>query len=469
VRKIAYTALALVAAVIVIAPVTASSHREAPLISQDPLADNTDLYAFVSPQRPDRVALISNFIPLQFPSSGPNFWKFDDNVLYEIMIDNTGDAVEDITFQFRFRTEIRNPNTFLYNTGSISSLDDPDLNVRQFYSVTRVVGPRRTGAQRLIAENVPVMPANVGVSSISDYSALGRGVFIQEFDAVRLFAGPRDDGFFVDLGATFDLLQLRTLVDNLGAPVDSLAGYNVSTIAIEIPIDAVTRNGVRPANASDPNATIGVWSTASRQSTTTRTATGPAHAGDWVQVSRLGNPLVNEVVIPVGTKDVFNGLEPTGDGAALSFVTNPELPSLMAALFGVQTPPTPRSDLVSIFLTGIPGVNQIGTNPTASEMLRLNTGIAPAALPHRLGVLAGDLAGFPNGRRVGDDVVDIALQAMAGATILTPEFIRTPNSQLGDGVDENDMVYLSEFPFLNLPHPGRASTAAPQLRSNAAQ
>ena len=467
--KLAYAALALVAAAIVIAPIAASSHREAPLISQAPLADNTDLYAFVSPQRPDRVALISNFIPLQFPSSGPNFWKFDDNVLYEIMIDNTGDAVEDITFQFRFRTEIRNPNTFLYNTGSVSSLDDPDLNVRQFYSVTRVTGPRRTGAQRLIADNVPAMPANVGVSSIRDYSGLGRGVFVQEFEGSRMFAGPRDDGFYIDLGATFDLLQLRTLVDGLGAPVDSLAGYNVSTIAIEIPIAAVTRNGVRPAGASDPNATIGVWSTASRQSTTTRTATGPAHAGDWVQVSRLGNPLVNEVVIPVGTKDVFNGLEPTGDGAALSFVTNPELPPLMEALFGVQTPPTPRNDLVTIFLTGIPGLNQIGTSPRASEMLRLNTGIPPTARPHRLGVLAGDLAGFPNGRRVGDDVLDIALQAMAGATILTPEFIRAPNNQLGDGVDENDRAYLSEFPFLTLPHPGRESTPGPQLQRNAAQ
>ena len=466
-KKLICVAAIAIAAAIVIAPITASSHREAPLISQDPLADNTDLYAFVSPQRPDRVALISNFIPLQFPSSGPNFWKFDDNVLYEIMIDNTGDAVEDITFQFRFRTEIRNPNTFLYNTGSVTSLDDPDLNVRQFYSVTRVEGPRRTGAARLIAENVPVLPANVGVSSIPDYSDLGRGVFIQEIESVRLFAGPRDDGFYVDLGATFDLLQLRTLVSGVGAPVDSLAGYNVSTIAIEIPTAAVTRNGVRPASASDPNATIGVWSTASRQSTTTRTPTGPAHAGDWVQVSRLGNPLVNEVVIPVGTKDVFNGLEPTGDGAALSFVTNPELPPLMEALFGVQTPATPRNDLVTIFLTGIPGVNQIGTNPRASEMLRLNTGIAPATRPHRLGVLAGDLAGFPNGRRVGDDVVDIALQAMAGATILTPEFIRTPNNQIGDGVDENDRAYMSEFPFLATPHPGRASTPAPQLRSTA--
>jgi hypothetical protein len=458
--------VALVAAATSAPPITASSHREAPLISQDPLADNTDVYAFVSPERTDRVALISNFIPLQFPSSGPNFWKFDDNVLYEIMVDNTGDAVEDITFQFRFRTEVRNPNTFLYNTGPISSLDDPDLNVRQFYSVTRVAGPRRTGAQRLIAANVPVLPANVGVSSIRDYNGqLGTGVFAQEFEGARVFAGPRDEGFYVDLGATFDLLQLRTLVNGLGAPIDSLAGYNVHTIALEIPIAALTRNGVRPSGANDPNATIGVWSTASRMSTTTRTPTGQAHAGDWVQVSRLGNPLVNEVVIPVGIKDVFNGLEPTGDGAALSFVTNPLLPPLMQALFGVQTPPTPRNDLVTIFLTGIPGLNQIGTSPRPSEMLRLNTGIPPTSRPHRLGVLGGDLAGFPNGRRVGDDVVDIALQAMAGATPLTPEFVRSPNNRLGDGAEENDRPYLSSFPFLTTPHPGRESTPGPRLRT----
>ncbi|MBI4265867.1 MAG: DUF4331 domain-containing protein [Acidobacteria bacterium] len=465
VRKLVSIAIALGVAASAIVPTTASSHREAPLISQDPLADNTDVYAFVSPERPDRVVLIANFIPLQFPSSGPNFWKFDDNVLYEIMIDNTGDAVEDITFQFRFRTEIRNPSTFLYNTGPVSSLDDPDLNVRQFYAVTRASGPRRTGTARRIADHVPVMPANVGVSSIRDYNGqLGSGVFAQEFDGIRLFAGPRDEGFYVDLGATFDLLRLRSLASGLGLPIDSLAGYNVHTIAIEVPITGVTRNGVRPASASDPNATIGVWSTASRMSTTTRAAGGESHGGDWVQVSRLGNPLVNEVVIPVGIKDVFNGLEPTGDGAALSFVTHPLLPPLMQALFEVRTPATPRSDLVTIFLTGIPGLNQIGTHPRPSEMLRLNTAIPPSPRPHRLGVLGGDLAGFPNGRRVGDDVVDIALQAMAGATPLTPEFVRTPNNRLGDGVDANDKEYLDVFPFLTVPHPGRDREQEPRLR-----
>lgn len=446
-------------------PTRASSHREAPLISQDPLADNTDVYAFVSPERADRVVLIANFIPLQFPSSGPNFWKFDDNVLYEVMVDNTGDAVEDVTYQFRFNTTIRNPNTFLYNTGVVTSLDDPDLNVRQFMTVTKVAGPRRTGSARAIGANVPVMPANVGLTSMPDYNGfgLGSGVFTLE-NGTRVFAGPRDEGFYVDLGATFDLLQPRSLVVGRGRPIDSLAGFNVHSIAIEVPIAELTRSGSRPSSAADPNATIGVWSTASRQATTVRTAGGAQHAGDWVQVSRLGNPLVNEVVIPVGVKDVFNGLEPTGDGAALSFVTQPIVPTLLEALFGVRGPANPRNDLVTIFLTGIPGLNQIGTSPRPSEMLRLNTGIPPSARPSRLGVLGGDVAGFPNGRRVGDDVVDIALQAMAGATPLTPEFGRSPNNILGDGVDQNDREYLSVFPFLTTPFPGRDNSDEPKLR-----
>src|SRR5688572_6568697 len=273
----------LIVAALGFSPLTASSHREAPLISQDPLADNTDVYAFVSPERPDKVVLISNFIPLQFPSSGPNFWRFDDNVLYEIMIDNTGDAVEDITYQFTFNTWTRNPGTFLYNTGPVTSITDPDLNVLQYFTLTRVNGPRRTGSRTVMADGLHVMPANVGVSSMPNYSQLGSGVHVLGSDT-RVFAGPRDEGFYVDLGATFDLLQLRTVASGLGGPIDSLAGFNVHSLALEVPIAALTRNGVRPASASDPNATIGVWSTASRRSVTTRAGGGQTHTGDWVQV-----------------------------------------------------------------------------------------------------------------------------------------------------------------------------------------
>lgn len=465
-RKLAYLCAALLAGAATIAPTRASSHREAPLISQDPLADNTDVYAFVSPERPDRVVMISNFIPLQFPSSGPNFWKFDDNVLYEIMVDNTGDAVEDITYQFRFNSEVVNPNTFLYNTGQVTSIDDPDLNVRQYITVTEVRGPRRTGSSTVLAQFLHVMPANVGLNSMPNYASLGTGIHQLATDGIRVFAGPRDEGFYVDLGATFDLLQLRTLTAKTGTPVDSLRGYNVHSIAIEVPIARLTRTGSRPASASDPSATIGVWSTASRPATTTHTPTGRSVAGDFVQVSRLGNPLVNEAVLPLALKDAFNGLQPTGDGAALSFVTNPLVPPLLQALFGVKTPPTPRNDLVTIFLTGIPGLNQIGTSPTPSEMLRLNTGVPPASAPSRHGVLGGDVAGFPNGRRVGDDVVDIALRALAGGTPLTPGFNVSPNNALTDGVDGNDVAYLPVFPFLPLPHPGN-ETGGPRLQTAA--
>lgn len=467
-KRLSAIGAALALAVTALIPAGASSHREAPLISQDPLADNTDVYAFVSAERPDRVVLIANFIPLEFPSSGPNFWKFDDNVLYEIMVDNTGDAVEDLTYQFRFNSQVANPNTFLYNTGQVTSIDDQDLNVRQYFTVTEVRGRRRSGTAATLGQGLHVMPANVGLNSMPNYAALGTGVHQLASDGIRAFAGPRDEGFYVDLGATFDLLQLRSLVRATGSPIDSLQGFNVHSIAIEIPITRLTRNGARSTTVSDPNAVIGVWSTASRQVTTTRTASGLSSSGDWVQVSRLGNPLVNEAVLPLALKDAFNGLEPTGDAAALSFVTNPLVPPLLTALFGVSTPPTPRADLVTIFLTGIAGFNQIGTTPTPSEMLRLNTAVPPTAnMVSPYGVLGGDNAGFPNGRRVGDDVVDIALRALAGGTGFTPAYNVAPNNVLGDGVDRNDKPYLNRFPFLAAPHPGNEQNG-PRLQSSSA-
>lgn len=429
----------------------ASSHREAPLVSQDPLADNTDTYAFVSPASPDKVVLIANYIPLQAPYGGPNFFKFDDNVLYEIHVDNNGDAVEDLTYQFRFRTVTMNPNTFLYNTGPITSLDDPDFNVRQYYSVTEVRGPRRTGTPTLLAENLPSPPVNVGVRSTPNYANLG-GVYGIS-DGINVFAGQRDDPFFVDLGAAFDLLGIRVLPGDGGGGSDGLRGFNVHSLALEIPISRLSRSGTTPSSATDPSAVIGVWATASRPAMTTRTAGSETSSGNWVQVSRLGQPLVNEVVIPRALKDAFNGLEPTGDAAALPVVLDPEVPKLLEALFGIVSPPAPRNDLVTIFLTGIPGLNQ-PPGVRASEMLRLNMAIPPNRRPESLGVLEGDVAGFPNGRRLSDDVTDIALRAMAGATPLTPAFDAGLNRRLGDGVDRNDLRFLESFPYLAPPHAG---------------
>jgi hypothetical protein len=427
-------------------PGQASSHREAPLTAQDPMADNTDVYAFRSPDDPSTVTLIANFIPFQKPDGGPNFYSFDPNVVYEIHVDNNGDAVEDITFQWRFTTELRNPATFLYNTGQVTSLDDPDLNVRQFYRLTRIDGPRRTGTVSELSGRLPVPPPNIGPRSTPNYAALGGGIQ-QLANGIRVFAGQRDEGFYVDLGI-FDLLGVGS-----GQAEDSTAGFNVSSLAIQMPIRALTRGGAMPANVSDPSAVIAVWSTASRFATRTLTPGGQTHAGALVQVSRLGNPLVNEAVIDLARKDAFNGLEPTGDGVALDRVTDPEVPKLLNAIFGVQSPPAPRTDLVTIFLTGIPGLNQpAGVRP--AELLRLNVAVPPSMQPDPLGVLRGDLAGFPNGRRVGDDVLDIVLQAAAGATPLTPAFNRSPNNTLGDGIGRNDVPYLPQFPYLGVPHAG---------------
>jgi hypothetical protein len=413
-------------------PGQASSHREAPLTAQDPTADNTDLYAFVSPDEPDKVTLIANFIPFQKPDGGPNFYNFDPNVVYEIHVDNNGDAVEDITFQWRFTTEVRNPATFLYNTGAVSTLDSTNLNVRQFYRLTRIDGPRRTGTATELSGRLPVPPPNIGPRSTPNYGAIGGGVQ-QLPNNVRAFAGQRDEGFYVDLGI-FDLLGVGS-----GQVEDSTAGFNVSTLAIQVPKSALARGGATPTSATDPNAIIGVWSTASRFATRTLTPGGQTHSGALVQVSRLGNPLVNEAVIDLARKDAFNGLEPTGDAAALDRVTDPEVPKLLKLVFNVDSPAAPRNDLVTIFLTGIPGLNQ-PVNARASEQLRLNMAIPPSASPHPMGVLAGDFAGFPNGRRVGDDVID---------TIL---FLVNNRQPLSDNANQNDVPYRSTFPFFGAPH-----------------
>jgi hypothetical protein len=288
------------AATAVTGSLRASSHREAPLSSQDPLADDADVYAFVSPAHPDRVTLIANFIPFEEGYGGPNFYTFDDNVLYEIMVDNDGDAVEDATYQFRFRTFIGNPNTFLYNTGTITSLDSTTFNVKQFYDVIRIEGPRRRalGRQPTVGTNLPTPPVNVGARSTPDYGALAAQAVRELADGSRVFAGQRDDPFFVHLNV-FDLLAVPPAdIHNF----DALAGKNVHTIVIEVPIARLTRTAGAPVSAADPAAIIGVWSTASRPNVTNRANGREKHSTSYVQVSRLGQPLVNEIVIPLGSK-----------------------------------------------------------------------------------------------------------------------------------------------------------------------
>jgi hypothetical protein len=370
------------------------------------------------------------------------------------MVDNDADAVEDITFQFRFRTETRNQDTFLYNTGQITSLEDADWNVRQFYSVTRIDGPRRSGRAQVLAENLPSPPVNVGFRSIPDYASVATQAIRALPNGISVFAGQREEGFYVNLGI-FDLLGVPP-ADNV--VTDSLAGMNVHSIALELPISALTANGSRPAVATDANAVIGVWSTASRPSVTARNGAQEVHSGRYVQVSRLGQPLVNEVVIPRRLKDAFNSIPPTQDAVALPVVQDPEVPKLLAALFGVRSPAAPRADLVTIFLTGLPGLNQ-PPNVTPSEMLRLNVAIRPTPAPNPLGVIGGDVAGFPNGRRPGDDVTDIELRVAMGRLITLGLFGDPADAPSGD-LDFTDGALVTAgdfdagFPYLRAPLPG---------------
>ncbi len=441
----------------------ASSHREAPLIAGDPKADATDMYAFVSPDNKNTVTLIANYSPFEEPAGGPNFDSFDDNVLYEINIDNNGDAKPDITYQFKFKTTVQNPNTFLYNTGAISSLTDPNWNVRQTYTLTKV----ENGTSTVLGTNLATPPVNIGPKSTPNYAALQAQAINTLPNGGKVFAGQSDDPFFVDLGSLFDLLSIRKLPGNAGGGINTTQGYNVHSLVLQVPISELTVNKNQPTDAADGNSVIGVWTTASRQSTKVLSSTG-AHAmsGAWVQVSRLGSPLVNEVVVPVGAKDLFNGSKPENDAQFANGVANPEVGALLKGIYNINVPPqgafgttNQRDDLEAIFLTGIPGLTK-PVHVTPAEELRLNVAIAPTTTPNRMGVLGGDVQGYPNGRRLTDDVVDISLQAVAGAAypLFHPGFVvDQTGAKLGDGVDGNDLAFRTTFPYLALPNQGYES------------
>lgn len=465
-----------------ILPTLASSHAEAPLISMDRFADNTDTYAFRSVEagRAGFVTLIANYIPLQEPSGGPQWFRWDDSVLYEIKIDNTGDGIEDIKYQFRFTTQTVNSNTVLGQStvnqdGVISSLNDPDYNMPQTYTVTFV--DMRSGKSRVIASGLKTPPANIGPKVTPNYEAnLGQPAVYNLRGGGKVFAGNRDEYFYIDLGV-FDALNLRSV--GMTGGVDTTKNYNVSTIALEVPIQTLTRTGAIPASPTASDAVVGVWATSSRQAVRVLNADGTrGESGEWRQISRLGNPLVNEVVIPLGLKDAFNSLSPQIDGTipqVVQAITDPELARLMAAVFGISIPPPPRNDLVQIFGTGIPVNSVTGPNyttflsdGTAHEFLRLNVAIAPTpiASQNRLGLLGGDVAGFPNGRRVFDDVTDIALRAMAGGTPFTPAQNVAPNNTLGDGVSFNpEGPLLTRFPYLLPPNQGNQPRTSNQQQA----
>jgi hypothetical protein len=496
--------------------VDASSHREAPLISQDPLADNTDVYAFVSPDRPDTATIIANYIPLEEPASGPGFFNFDPNALYSIYVDNTGDGEADITFDFKFKTNIANPNTFLTHLGTagpgggdavISSLDDADFNVKQTYSVSMTGRTISTpfikikAKPEVLASDLIVPPYNIGPGATPGYSSLAAQAVYNLPSGISVFAGPRDDPFFVDLGAVFDRLELRPL-GLFGDPrgKDSLAGFNVHSICLQVPLSMLTSDGQKPANPTAKNAVVGIWAASSRPMISILRTDGSLDTtGKMVQVSRLGNPLVNELFSPLKVRDRWNATYPADDAQyRQNQVVAPEVPALVDLLYGTNTPSsgavvralkpfptTNRTDLELILYKGIPVNGITGPNFTTviggdinkvayADELRLNLAIPPnvmGGLPdmnnpgsRRLGVLGGDAAGFPNGRRLFDDTVDIFLRAGAGGTpftsVLFPDFSgpndpnTAPNNVLTDGVDRNPEGYLPAFPYLQTPISG---------------
>ena len=485
-------ALALLAA----AQALASSHREAPLIAGMPRADATDFYMFRSyePGRERFVTLIANYLPLQDPYGGPNFFQLDPAALYEIHIDNNGDGREDLTFQFRFDSTNRD-GTFnvggrevsiplVNNGGPIDDVNPTGLNVRETYSVLVTRGDRRSGVKgRVVGTNgahVFDKPVdNIGNKSIPDYPGYAaRHLYDVAIPGcavpARMFVGQRKDSFAVNLAETFDLINYRAPAVEFDPNAersarDDLADKNVTTIALEVAASCLTAPG-----GADP--VIGGWTTASLPRTRVIDAMpngGPAvmkEGGPWAQVSRLGMPLVNEVVVGLKDKDRFNHSQPGGDAQFLTYVTNPTLPALIETLFGsagVKAPTNfPRNDLVATFLTGVKGLNQ-PLRVTPAEMLRLNTAIAPVpkGAQKRLGVIDGDNAGFPNGRRPGDDVVDIELRVAMGKLCTLNLGCKPADAASGtvhftDGAYLDDSAFTAAFPYLNAPLSGSPQSTA---------
>ncbi len=445
------------------APAAASSHREAPGISKYPLWDNTDVYAFRDPIVTDRLTILANWIPLEDPSGFPNFFHFDENAYYMIHIDNDGDGVEDITYRFSFTEQVRNPNSFLQFLGPVSTLNDPNINIYYTYTVDKIIGPSGNPAAAnvtRIGSGLLEIPNNAGPKTFPNGYSQGSGLIagVYKVDGnVTVFAGPRSDQFFVDLGWLGDLLNFRpgTLPGNHGGGVNGVAGFNTHSIGMQIPLTAVTRNGLFPSSTADPNSIIGVWASTWVPQSRVFQTTGakPVVSGPYVQVSRLGFPLINEVIIPYGMKDHWNATLPKDDAQFLPYYQDPELAKIINTLFPIVTIPTaPRADML-VLGQGVAGLTR-RPNEVFSDELRLNlavppTAIAPVDLTNRMGVLGGDNGGFPNGRRPWDDVVDIDIQVVVG--VLQPAFNIAPNNQLGDSVDGPDKPFLAAFPYLRSP------------------
>ncbi|MDQ3391959.1 MAG: DUF4331 domain-containing protein [Actinomycetota bacterium] len=459
-----------------------SSHREAPESSKDPVADNTDVYVFVSPDRPDTVTIITNYIPFETPAGGPTFYEFGDDVQYRINIDNNGDGVTDIVYEFSFETTVPNSESFLYNTGPIESLDSPNFNRPQRYTVTEVRGDSRT----TLGEDLLSPPCNVGFRSTPNYPDLANSAIHDLGDGMVVFAGQRLDGFFIDLGSIFDLAALRPfqnlhLISSAAAAgVNALRGFNVHSIAIQIPISKLTADGSVPTDPLAANSVIGVYAAADRQKGRFQDETQSYGEGPFTQVSRLAMPLFNEVLVPMARKDEWNRSDPENDSEFAPLVARPELANLLPVLYPDVFPNLAaftgdRADLLAIFLTGIPeGIVpgfQNTTGSTQADLMRLNMAIPPSEDPNVNGLVAGDAAGFPNGRRVFDDIATVELRALAGLTIPLVDPSYVPDEAAGlitDGTQElDDVSYLSVFPYLD--HPVSGYDSVPPSRSGLPQ
>ncbi|MCW2964934.1 MAG: hypothetical protein JWO17_2186 [Actinomycetia bacterium] len=427
---VALAAAALIAVALVAALVQgrgpsnakASSHREAPLVSEDPSADNTDLYAFRSPDNPNTLTIVSNFIPGEDPAAGPNYYTFSPTARYDIYVDRNGDGRPDVSYYLKFTR--KNGPFFLGDTA-------------QPYTVTRVAN----GKSEVVAHG-STPPDNIGPRSTPDYHATALKAVTPLAGGGQVFAGQRDDPFFGDIGDIFDLLAIRKGTGNDGGGKDFFSGYAVHSIALQIPISQV----------DTASHTIGIWSAADRRETT---VAGKGGRGPWVQVSRLGNPLINEVVIPTGLKDMWNRSNPSQDKRFEQYYKTPILAAVINKLYKLGAPETNRTDLVQVLLTGIPKVTFTGNTPADELRLNLAVPVTPADKVSRLGVLGGDNQGWPNGRRLGDDVIDIAEQAVGG-------FLVGTKLPLGDGVNAGDTKTMDTFPYVADPLTGATNTHGEQ-------
>jgi Domain of unknown function (DUF4331) len=429
-----------------------SSHREAPLTSLDPTADDTDLYAFTAHDAPGSLTVVANWLPFEDPGGGPNFYEFDPSARYYINVDNTGDGRYDVRYRFTFRTIAPNSASVGYPVAlpQITSLNDPKLE-RQRMTVRRERYNRRGRlvSSRIVAGSFPVAPSNIGKKTMPNYDALANQAIRPLRGGGRVFAGQRDDPFYIPLDRVFDSVNLDGAgTGNQGGGIDTLAGYGVQSVVLQVPEAQVTRGGHPVSGPKAANAVVGVWASAERRRVqVVRRKHGRARARTrYVQVSRLGNPLINELVIPLALKDKYNRTQPSGDLKNFGrYVLSPFPAAALNKLYGLGIKEHNRTDIVQALLTGIPGVTQIGSKPAPADTLKLNLGVPPSATENRFGVIGGDNAGFPDGRRLADDVVDITLRVVGG--YLVPPAQGGKKLPLGDGVDRNDQDFLPGFPY----------------------